>query len=633
MKKRLTAFLFALVLISAPACVYAKVDSVKEPTAGKAVYIAGNPDLYPVEYYDSDTESYCGILPELYEKISENTGIEFSYVSAGKINRQRQLAKNCQAEIISAHTAGEITSGLDEYLLFDFEKDGKKYDICIGFTQIASPQTVSLIKEQLEGFDSDELLNMALAQTAETRSKAPLLVLICAVFLLAAEQAVLSVIIIKKRRAEKKQSQNKLTDPLTGIGNSEYYRYCFEHYISPASRSLYYVAYIATDIQKIKEYSGVLEADELERYAAGVVSSLSSDMDFAARITDGVFALAFQCPSKEQAKERIVELIDKLNGSENTFSDNRRNLFRAGIYSLDRSNVPCETALYNARQGYNCAVKNKTAYCLSDDTFLKGEALKQRLQKKLSNALQNGEFKLYLQFIVKAENGRICGAEALSRWQNPEEGIISPKNYIESMKNAGIIDRLDFHILEEVCRQLQSWSKTEYKDLWLSCNFTRITISSADFMKRFKEITDRYSFNRANLVIELTEDSLADNHAEAYRNILDCKKEGYRIALDDLGEGYTSFSDLCDYPVDIIKIDRHIVSKSVTERGKALLNGICRLAECLGITVLCEGVETDEENTLVRSIGCDYIQGYYYSRVYPLSDALEFCAEKLLKIN
>lgn len=112
-----------------------------------------------------------------------------------------------------------------------------------------------------------------------------------------------------------------------------------------------------------------------------------------------------------------------------------------------------------------------------------------------------------------------------------------------------------------------------------------------------------------------------DNTTVAYRNILECKSMGCRIALDDLGSGYSSLQDLCDYPIDIIKIDRHILLKSTTPRGNALLEGLTKLGHDLGMKVLCEGVESEAEKQRVCKAGCDYVQGFYYSRVLPKEEA------------
>lgn len=471
---------------------------------------------------------------------------------------------------------------------------------------------------------SDGFCILASSVTYTCKLKMLLIVLSVFAILLSIAIIILAAFIFKNCRQKQKQETVKMTDSLTGIGNSEYFRHRFEHYISMLSRKFYYIAYIAIEIQRVEKYFGISDAEDLQRYAAHILSSYTDDMDFAVRISDGVFAIAFKRQNKEQAELFIEELLNKLNANEEKY----RMPFRAGIFSLYKSNSDCETALYNARHGYNYAAKNKTKYCFCDDELLSGEALKSRLQRRLSEALKNEEFKLYFQFIVNAESGQICGAEVLSRWENPNEGLLTPNDYIQSMQSAGIIDRLDFYILEQCCRALEKWEKSGLNGFKISCNFTRLTISLSEFQKRFEDIIGRYKINRNNLIIELTEDSLADNRATAYSNILYCKNAGHPIALDDLGSGYTSFSDLCDYPIDIIKIDRHITAKAGTERGKALLKGICNLAKYLGMKIVCEGVENEYENKLVYELGCDFIQGYYYSQIYSLDKAEDFLKEK-----
>ena len=240
-------------------------------------------------------------------------------------------------------------------------------------------------------------------------------------------------------------------------------------------------------------------------------------------------------------------------------------------------------------------------------------------------ALEKREFLLYLQLIVD-RNEQIIGAEALTRWQNREKGLLSPAAFIEPLKSAGLIDKLDFYILEEACRQLEQWSQTGKGHLWISCNFTRMTVSRSDFAERFRKVLERYHFSPDRLIIELTEDSLMDNTTAAYGNILACQKMGCQIALDDLGNGYSSLQDLCDYPIDMIKIDRHILLKSTTPRGNALLQGLTKLGHDLGMKVLCEGVESEDEKQRVFQAGCDYIQGFYYSRALPRDEADLFYA-------
>lgn len=626
MKRILTVLCIVFCVNCFAVTVCADVSSTKDPTAGNDIYIAGNPDLYPVEYYNTETECYEGILPEIYKRISDNTGISFSYIGAGKENRQKELCKNNQVEIVSAYIQGKV-SAAEETTLFTYTEKGKDYTVCIGFTDIAKKETVSAVKNALEQVSKEEWLSASMHLAENGQSSLSIYVYIILAILIIA-LSVLIIYTVKKNGEKKKSDQSKMTDEVTGIGNLDYFKDCYCHHISEEMQNLYYLSYVAVDVQKLETYFGGEESEEIQRFAAGILTNNSGDNDFAARIENGVFAVCFMAPDSERAVKAMTDTVDALNGYNESFAKENKIVFRAGVYPLGKRQTTVETAIFNARQGYNHAAKENELVCLCDNTVLGKAALKSRLQQKLSNAIDNGEFALYLQFVVDTKTERICGAEVLSRWHSPEEGVLTPSNYIEDMKTAGLIDKLDFFVFEKVCQILESWRDTDYGNLYLSCNFTRVTVSSSGFLDAFRKIISRYSFDRKNIVIELTEDSLANNGTVAYKNVIALKDMGCRIALDDLGSGYTSFSDLCDYPVDIIKIDRHIVAKSVDARGGAVLKGIIKMAHELGISVLCEGVETDIEDSNVKKAKCDYIQGFLYSRVLPKDNAMEFYDKK-----
>ena len=294
--------------------------------------------------------------------------------------------------------------------------------------------------------------------------------------------------------------------------------------------------------------------------------------------------------------------------------------FQAGIFHLDAPNIPCEKALFNARHGFYHARETGASYVFADSKLLQREEYVRSLKKKLSDALDKKEFRLYVQYIFDGKGKTACGAEALSRWDSPEAGVISPTEYINMLETAEMIDELDFYILEECCRTLQDWKQTPKKNLWLSCNMTRITLSSENFAERFAEIVKKFDFDIGKLVIEITEDALAESKKLVMDNIAICKQMGCHIALDDFGCGYSSVKDLNDYPIDIIKIDRELIIESNTEKGRQLLSGIIKLAHYLGIKALCEGVQTEEELTVSVEAACDYIQGYLLARTNPADE-------------
>lgn len=623
--KKITVFLITcLILISSALNVYAEVQYTEESTGGKTIYVAGNPDMYPIEYYDSDTETYKGILPDLYAEISESTGLDFTYIRSSNKNEQNRLAKNRQAEIISAHYKGEIDKLSDSVKLLSLEKNGKTVDVCIGFTDIANASVISSVKQAVERKTDSELLALALRTSAQPLKNAEIRWFIIVILVLLVIIAVLVVLEVKHRLNTRKKMQYTLIDPLTGIGNYSFFEQNFYHYNTPNTYSLYYIIFISLSLQRIERFYDTSEIEELERYAAKTLSSFAEKSDVVTHIRNGEFLCAFQSPSKEKMGVKATELINKLNAYKENILNEHHTQLCAGIFPFNEANIPLETAFLNARRAYAFADKNKLLYSFATPEFLNKEATKVKLQKRLADAIKNSEFKLYMQFIVDAESGVIKGAEALSRWHDIEYGILSPSNYIDDLLNSGIIEHLDFYIFEEVCRQLEKWSKTDKKHLWISCNFTRTTVSQNLFFKRFEEIANKYSFNRDNLVAELTEDSLAENNGAAYQNVLAIRKLGFKVALDDLGSGYSSLRDLCEYPIDMIKIDRHLVVKSVTPQGNALLCGITKMAHDLGIKVLCEGVETEEENINSKNAHCDFIQGFYYSHVLPQEETEAF---------
>ena len=245
----------------------------------------------------------------------------------------------------------------------------------------------------------------------------------------------------------------------------------------------------------------------------------------------------------------------------------------------------------------------------------------------IARGLQKGEFKMYLQFIVDNKTKDIVCAEVLSRWEKEDNVIVFPGKYIGLMEESGMITTLDYQMFENACRKLSEWEGTQFGDIMISCNFTRITISERDFAAKIKEITDKYSFDRSKLIMEITEDSVEKNFEIAKSNLAFARELGFAIALDDIGSGYTSLRNICDYPIDTVKLDRAWLLLTNTERGKKLFCGVISLMHLLDLKLVCEGVETEEQNAFVSASGCDFVQGWYYSTALSEEKAEIFAKE------
>ncbi|MBQ8526792.1 MAG: EAL domain-containing protein [Clostridia bacterium] len=427
----------------------------------------------------------------------------------------------------------------------------------------------------------------------------------------------------KLKNIEIKSKIKEMMDYETGIGNLNYFKHNFSHSISDYSRNFYYVAYIVINSNYLQLYQSDSTFTDVVNNAAAILSKSVKHNEFVARISETGFAFAFREMDVSDAKKRINELMEELSGLI-VSDENNKSVFYTVVYNLDAQDDNCELLLFNLRR--NCSrifgTENQVLFC--DSHSIHSVLEEKKTIDSVISGLENNEFKLYLQFSVDNKTKKIVSAEALSRWIHPEQGLLPPVKYIGVLSKCGLISELDYYMFEMVCKQLEKWSRTEYNSISLSCNFTRITISEDDFIDKLVNICDKYTFDKSRLIIEITEDAIEKNHKKAMNNISECKKLGFCIALDDLGSGYTSLENLCDYPIDIVKIDRDILLKTIEPKGRKLFRGMIALAHSLNLKVVCEGVETLEHNEFVTGTDCDYLQGWYYAKAIPVEGSEEF---------
>jgi len=602
----------------------AVVRSAPDAAGGTdAVYVAGDPDWYPIEYYDSGEGRYAGVLPQLLERVSQQTGLNFVYVQAGKADQRPLLAQSGQAAMISGVVKGDpALAGLG--LTFSGTvltiPEEEPVQVCFAFTESAGEELIAAVESALEEISPQETAGLVLQFLMEHPERAypewlPAAAAAVFVLLLAA----LTVMALRLRRYRRAAGQDAETDPVTGIGNKAYFTRRFGQ-IPDRDRGHYCAAFIGFDIMRVSRYYGEAEAEDQLRFAADELMRSTAGSEIAARVSDGGFAVARPSASERETRAWAAELLGRLNRYTEKYGRGYRPEFRIGVYPLRPSDQNCEAALFNARQGYQQAVSGGLSCVFSQADARKRESESLQLKRQLQDAFQNQEFRMFLQFIVRGDGGAIAGAEALSRWVHPQKGLLYPDSYIGLMELENMIPKLDLYIFEETCRQLERWQR-QGRCLSISCNFARTTIDREDFVPQLQKIADQYDFRRAGLVIEITEDAAENNREAALANAARCKEMGFRIALDDAGSGYTSFSDLRDYPIDIVKIDRSLLNAAVGQREEALLEGMIALAHNMGMKVLCEGVETADQAELLRRLDCDYMQGYYYYQALPQEEA------------
>ena len=247
------------------------------------------------------------------------------------------------------------------------------------------------------------------------------------------------------------------------------------------------------------------------------------------------------------------------------------------------------------------------------------------LETALRKALLNDEFVVYYQPKIEVSSGKICGFEALVRWQHPEHGLVAPVQFIPLAEETSLISHIGTVVLKKTCQQIKEWEKQGFGHITVSVNVVAQQIQRGNLVEEIDQLIETYKINPKSLELEITESSLMDE-SEVARDVLrQLKARQITIALDDFGTGYSSLSYLGKYPIDVLKIDRSFVSKIGTHRHQeAIVRAILAMGHSLGMSVVAEGVETCEHANFLIEEGCEILQGYLISKPLCSEDATDF---------
>jgi diguanylate cyclase (GGDEF)-like protein len=259
-----------------------------------------------------------------------------------------------------------------------------------------------------------------------------------------------------------------------------------------------------------------------------------------------------------------------------------------------------------------------------DTAILKSERTELRLEADFEGALERGEFRLFYQPIVSLESNRVVGFEALLRWNHPILGAISPVDFVPLAERTGLIVPLGEWILREACRQLSGWQNSipHASDLWVSVNLSGVQLQHAALVDEVTEALRGSSLKPQSLVLELTEGVAMANPTAVKTLLMRLRAMGVRISLDDFGTGYSSLAHLRQFPVDTLKVDRAFVRGIESHKESAdIVGSVTAMAQQLGLSVVAEGIENDEQARLLRSLRCESGQGNLFAKPLDVNGA------------
>ena len=410
-------------------------------------------------------------------------------------------------------------------------------------------------------------------------------------------------------------------DPLTGLPNMALFFQMSEserdRILSENSRP----AMVFFDLNGMTEFNsryGFAEGDRLLReFAKLLVKHFGSNA--CGRFGQDHF---IACADDNGLKEKLEVLFEELK----TINEGRTLTVKVGIFlkiigtTLD-AGVACDRAKAAADSIEDPSV---SSYRYFDREMLDEIDRRQYIIDNLDRALEEKWIKVWYQPIIRAANGMVCDEEALSRWIDPDRGLLSPDEFIPVLEKAHLTYKLDLYVVEEILRKIKMNEKEGLYIVPQSVNLSRYDFESCDIVEEIRRRVDDAGVSHDKMTIEITESVIGSDYDYMTAQVERLHKLGFNVWMDDFGSDYSSLDYLLNIPFDLIKLDKKFMDQfSSGEKSRVILTELVRMAMNLGIETVCEGVEREEQAEFLREIGCTKLQGYYYCKPIPPEEILE----------
>lgn len=438
--------------------------------------------------------------------------------------------------------------------------------------------------------------------------------------------------VTERKRLEEQLTHQALHDPLTNLANRVLFRDRVEHALTKLDRHKTSLSVLFLDLDNFKTINdslGHVAGDRLLISFAERLQSCLRNSDTAARLSGDEFAILIE---DAKGQETAAVIADKINDVLRLpIVVDGKDVFVSisiGIAVTKTGEEKPEELLRNADVAmYMAKRQGKGRYVIFESQM--HEALMERIEieDNMRQAIENEEFALHFQPIIDLETERTVGMESLVRWNHPQKGLISPAQFIPIAEDTNLILPLGKWILEEACRQAQVW-QYQYDNkayLSISVNLSIRQFQQKELVAIVSNALVKSGLAPQRLILEITENHMLQNTETTIKRLHELKKLGVRLAIDDFGTGYSSLSYLQRFPIDIIKIDKSFIDKiNQTKEGVALTRAIIMMSESLNLKTIAEGIEQAEQAETLQHLGCEFGQGFYFSKPLNKNDMDDF---------
>ena len=433
--------------------------------------------------------------------------------------------------------------------------------------------------------------------------------------------------ITQLKKTEEELRYSAEFDQLTGIPNKASFYRSTEKLLKEKSDTEYVL--VRWNIERFKVINDLLGTETgdliLKQLAYNLKTTMPENSTYG-RLEADHFVLCFP--------KNMLNINEMTTRIENIFKRQKINydiVVDIGIYFIHNRAVPVFQMCDRANLALQTIKGNyQKRYAFYDENLRRILIEEQEIIGDMNSALERGEFKVYFQPIYSALSSEPVAAEALVRWIHPRKGIISPGKFIPLFERNGFIEKMDYYVWEEVCKYIKKRREEHLPEIPISINISRVNLYNVNLCDDIINLVEKYGVTPSQLKLEITESAYTDNPDQLLKTMVGLQAYGFQILMDDFGSGYSSLNMLKDVPVDILKVDMRFVDGiENSNRAGNILTSVVRMAKWLGIPVVVEGVETQTQVDFLKSIGCDNIQGFYYSRPLPEGEFEEFIKEDI----
>lgn len=440
----------------------------------------------------------------------------------------------------------------------------------------------------------------------------------------------------QRKRIQQDLARLESTDTLTGLANRRFFMEDLAHTLSIADRQMRQVALIMLDLdrfQTLNDSLGHQFGDELLIKVSERLNRLSNECVLVAYSGGDEFML---CQQQLDDIDEVINLIGQVKQcfQEPFLVQGERHQITAtlGVAVYPQSGLDADTLLRNADIAlYRAKEQGRNSYQFYTEGMQEREVMRLQLDRDLSQALANNELSLYYQPQLNLETGAIDSVEALIRWHHPRRGLVPPAEFIPLAEESGRIRDIGRWVIQAACNQLAQWRGTPCEYLRIAINLSGRELENEDLVDDLRQSLLNAGIAPNRLEVELTEESYIRNIKHNHNQLARIHDLGIHLAIDDFGVGYSSLGYLRDFPVDVLKIDRSFIT-DVPQRHESgiITRAVISLAHNLGIRVIAEGVETEEQLAFLKRYRCHLAQGYLISRPMPAAELERALAAGLL---